>query len=296
MRRTIAILAGVALALSLAPAASAAPAPASPGGRLLVLDPTGYDPNSWATLSSVRPDGTDKQDLHLTLFWYAGPDYSPDGTKFVFVSPGCCDGVDIANADGTGATEIVEGPSAPSFPRWSPRGDLISLESDADIWTLSPLGPSVRWGTITAPGDFNNLVSEWAPTGRTVAVAKWTENPNIWLYPASGDGSRARQLTHQTGWNPYRMTWSPDGKTIIVESGGDLYKVNANNGKVTDITNTPAVNESSPVYSPDGSLVAYAAQSTDEGSIPVVRLMNATTFTSRATGITGTPTSWRPQP
>src|SRR5882724_4623653 len=126
MRRTIAALAGVVLALSVAPAAVAAPAPASPGGRLLVLDPTGHDTDQTADLFSVRPDGTDEQDLHLNLYWYANPDYSPDGTKIVYVATHCCFGIDVANADGTGPAELVEGPYAPSFPRWSPRGDRIS--------------------------------------------------------------------------------------------------------------------------------------------------------------------------
>jgi len=294
MRKTIAILAGITLTLSVAQAAVAAPAPAAPSGRLLVMDPTGNTDDYTADLFSVHPDGTDEQNLNLNLVSYAYPDYSPDGTKIVYIASHCCFAIDIANSDGTGATELTESGYAPSHPRWSPRGDLIAFEGGG-IWTVTAQAPH-EVNPVTDTGMLVGLSAEWAPTGRMVAVAVYGDSPNIWLYPVPGDVTKARQLTHETGFAPDAMTWSPDGSTIITESNGDLYKVSPKSGRVTDITNTPDVTETSPVYSPDGSWIAYAAQPADASSLPAVQLMNARTLTSHATGTVGTPTSWRSQP
>lgn len=56
---------------------------------------------------------------------------------------------------------------------------------------------------------------------------------------------------------------SPDGKAITFTYKGDIYTVAATGGRATRLTTMPSY-ESSPVWSPDGTKIAFA--STREGS------------------------------
>jgi TolB protein len=288
IRKMFAALAGAVFGL--APAASAIAAPHWPQGRLLVLDPTGQGPQE-AELYSVLASGQDRRDLHLLMLTYSSPDYSPDGTKFVYAGLECCMNIDIADADGTNSRWVVSGQAGVSSTHWSPAGDWIAYENGGEIWRVNANGYQYGHAAITVPGVVSHLSDAWSPDGQTVAVTDWWDGAYIWLYDAFGDGSTGRRLTAPSSWLPLEMTWSPDGKTITVASDGDLFQVNAKNGTVTRLTDTPDVSESSPVYSPDGAWLAYAATVPGD-DVPFVMIMDKH-GNSRSIGVRGAPTSWR---
>jgi len=58
-------------------------------------------------------------------------------------------------------------------------------------------------------------------------------------------------------------TWSPDGKKLAVVHGGDIWVTSTDKGGPVNITKSPQ-NESFPVWSPDGRMIAYMEDPPDE--------------------------------
>jgi hypothetical protein len=86
---------------------------------------------------------------------------------------------------------------------------------------------------------------------------------DIWIVNADESG-RARQLTARgSSWDPYRLSWSPDGRTVGVRVA---------TGVVTNLTDPAAITESSPIWSPDGRWLPYGRRSTETGATPQVWL------------------------
>lgn len=100
----------------------------------------------------------------------------------------------------------------------------------------------------------------WSPDGKEVVfTSNFTGRLNLWKVNSSGGWPI--QLS-QTDDRQSSALWSPDGTRIIFQSdrGGaetfDLFAIPANGGEVVNLTKTDQISETSPVWSPDGSLLA----------------------------------------
>lgn len=270
--------------------ATAAPAPA---GRILVLDD-----RPGQGLVSVRARGGDVRSLHLELPSYAYPDYSPDGSRVVYA-----DGWSVYTVDASGGDRrwVIDGGSVPSHPRWSPDGTEVGYEQgDIAAATVATTGHRQVFASL----DRGSLTFDWSPDSRRVAVVQsWAVGGepwdpvmarDIWIARADGSLTARRLTTRAENWDPARLAWSPDGRTLAVEALGDLWAVDVRTGVTTNLTGTPEVTESSPVFSPDGRLLAFGRRSGD-GTAPQVWLRPAAARgdTGRALGVAGEPTSWR---
>ncbi len=89
------------------------------------------------------------------------------------------------------------------------------------------------------------------------------------IYVMDPDGSNVQQLTRvaQKGITSTFPDWSPDRKQIVFSSDrpgpppswNDLYVMNADGGKVRQLTVTPEVSENNAGWSPDGRHIVYNA-------------------------------------
>jgi Tol biopolymer transport system component len=91
------------------------------GWEILTMDPDGQNEKF------LTDDGSDGND--------EAPDWSPDGTKVVFMKEsqvgGCCEPWEIwaVNRDGSGDTNLTNHPSYDMGPSWSPDGSEITFTS-----------------------------------------------------------------------------------------------------------------------------------------------------------------------
>ena len=291
MRRYSRLLAAMLVGITAAalPGAAAAAAPPAPPGRILVVDDRPGE-----GVKSVRATGEDVRKLGLEIPFYAYPDYSPDGTRVTYT-----DNLSVytVRADGTDRRWVVDGPYAPAFPRWSPDGSEIAFEAGG-IWAARTEVTALR----QIVGDPGPLTVAWSPDGRQVAVVKaWVVGGDPWdpvwardIWSVSADGSGVeRRLTTRETWDPYRLSWNPDGRTIAVEAQGDLWAVRVRTGAVTNLTSTKDLTESSPIWSPDGRWLAYGRRDADAITPGVWLRRVGKRGAERPLGVTGEPSSWR---
>ena len=115
---------------------------AGANGRIVFT--SNIDPAGRWDLFTMRPDGTGVK--RLTILpdpsWpFSSPDWSPDGTQLLFISPSPSLGhaqVYRINADGTGLTQLTHGTSIDNdIASWSPDGSKIVLARAGSASTRS---------------------------------------------------------------------------------------------------------------------------------------------------------------
>jgi TolB protein len=285
IRRWVAALTAAVL-VGAGPAYAAVP---PPGGRILyvaVEDAAGGTGN----IKSVRPNGHGVQDTGKSGVWYASPDYSPDGSRFTYIDNWS---IRTMASDGTDDRWLVDGRWVPAYPRWSPDGQWIIAESGGDIWRVSKDGHESGWSDLTGAHDSNDLVPSWSPQGHRFATSTFND---LRIY--SADGATTLKIIPLAG--AYRQDWNPKRNQLAVEAQGDLWLVDIASGNIRRLTNTPDIQELSPVWSPDGRWLAYGrgpgVYNNDVpglGVKPTIWLMDTNGTHRHSTGITGLPSSWR---
>ena len=219
------------------------------------------------------------------------PDYALNGYRSELIA------VDAASGE---QTVLVTGRGAVSHARWSPAGDRIAVllggAGGRQVHLIAANGGEPY--PITRSPTSVQLFA-WRPDGRAIAYVAADPRPQrpdssrfddsflvgndhymttaapmphqLWVAAADGSGD-ARRLTSTpgslvTGLGANPLSWSPDGRALVVvryasASSGDSDRgvvtvVDARSGDARRLTGHPG-GESAPVWSPDGAHIAYA--------------------------------------
>ena len=201
----------------------------------------------------------------------------------------------VADADGSRNVQFTRGEHSAGSPAFSPDGAWLafatSRSGSSQIWVIAMSGGEARQVTDAKPGVGQ---FRWSPTGDAFAFVmrdpqteeeekaakekrdvemvdqnfKYGHLYTVPFDPVATETAEATRVTegdfHVTGFD-----WSPDGAQLVfahqadprINTGrlsGDIALVSANGGDVSQLVTGPGV-ESSPRWSPDGSLIAYAS-------------------------------------
>jgi TolB protein len=160
-----------------------------------------------------------------------------------------------------------------SSASFSPDGSKVafasSTDGNVDIYVMSIEGGEARRIT-TARGI--DTQPAWAPNGRQIAFTSTRSgSPQIYLMDADGTGVRRLSFAGEFHDEP---AWSHDGLRVVCTTRVDrqfqLTTINTVNGE-ENILPGPGNNES-PVFSPDGSMLAFAS---DRGGTQQIYITDA---------------------
>lgn len=162
----------------------------------------------------------------------------------------------------------------PVYDSWlgvSPTRDTLAICSKRDgkkeIYLIDRQGNELAKLT---DGDWEDSDPDWSPDGNSLVFR--SNRTGAWeIWRMNVDGSNADQLTVYADNDAYHgyggempPRWSPDGKRIMWSSfrddQWDIYVMDADGGNVTNLTNTPDIDETWPSWSPNGYWIAFDAE------------------------------------
>ena len=218
----------------------------SPDGRLLAfgLHPDGLHPDGGIFVMDAAGNGLRRLSEPGLAAW--GVSWSPDGERIasaVSVEGPGEDAIYVMNADGSDAHVITRAPEIGPTLDWSPDGGRIVFEGPG------PEGASGGWDIYVVNADGSGL--------RNI-----TNDPAVDLDPQwSPDGS---QIVFRS-----RRSSPPDTEISPNNSPDEIYVMAPDGSNVTRLTNDRVIDQD-PVWSPDGSLIAFDRQE-GESSIWTMR-------------------------
>jgi len=220
-------------------------------------------------INVIDPDGSGRAQLTFGEKRSRGAAWSPDGTQIAFIHGNKPSSLFIMNADGTQRTLIQGQISAHRWyffgrPAWSPDGTRIAFSTaarftssndrrwDFKIYVVNTDGSGL---TRISRGRHQDSGPSWSPDGNRIAFTIHRGD----LATMNPDGSN-RTILVRGGSDP---DWSADGsritfvRTAAHRSATDVFLVNSDGTGRIRLTDTPDRWESTPVFSPDGTKIAF---------------------------------------
>ena len=218
----------------------------------------------------------DDQQFHVAHRW---PAFLPDGRHFLFyvvatTNPGSSEhsGIYIGSLDEPGIRQVLRVDSRMAYAQghllYKRGSTLMAHPFDPDMGELTgdplPLAADVAGGIFSWGGADFGVSDEGVLAYRAGAGGGQTEL--VWLDRAGKRVGQAGGPEHY-----FDVALSRDGRRAVVNIGkdaGDLWLHDLERDERTRLTFDPA-DDTSPVFSPDGSRVAFVSSRKDKGGIYV---------------------------
>jgi len=185
----------------------------------------------------------------------------------------------LANADGTGLTQLPSNCLKNEKPDWSPDGTKIVFVSNCDgngtqIYSANADGSNRRKLTNNAPATDDSPA--WSPDGHTIAFVSTRDSGQHHIYLVNADGTNQRRLTTSVGIMETDPSWSPDGLKIAItrpptagSADVEIFIINVDGTNPVNVTNNPTPDRQ-PSWSPDGTKIAFTSLRTGNNNIYVM--------------------------
>jgi TolB protein len=171
------------------------------------------------------------------------PNWSPDGSKIVFVS-GVNENADICsiNPDGSAFKMLTSNPGNDSAPSFSPDGTKLVYRSTInDVHVIVVMNADGTDPHVISPANFVYWGHPvWSPDGMLIAFEQLAPPIGHRIFCMRVDGTHIQQLSKGNDGGHYRPQWTPDGDKIVFLSNANnqlnLFVVDRNNGEQRQIT------------------------------------------------------------
>jgi Tol biopolymer transport system component len=175
------------------------------------------------------------------------------------------------DSDGTNQRRLASHVIVKATRGWSPDSKRIAFtavaDSNVDVYSVDvPSGQITR--LTSSPGEDRD--PSWSPTGARVVFSSTRDGaPQVYIIRA--DGRDAQRLTHST--SPAEAPrWSPDGRAMLFVSNRDLYAIRVDGQRIRQLTSGAHVTRDPPLWSPDGTRIAFQVADGENYDIGLVRV------------------------